>query len=167
MKQLINLKKTCPPGFIYLNIWFATFLIFSGCIADSTNISVTISRRRNKYNHLSSSLGVLNSREHKYQVLRVYCIAEHKYQGYYIQEEIQLKSLIFSGCTVQKDSTNIRVTISRKRNNDLMKLKSMIFFAPLSTCTIFNLEFNACIDFIPSKKCYSFRVINDNSALLN
>ena len=155
MKQLINLKKTCPPGFIYLNIWFATFLIFSGCMAESTNISVTISRRRNKYNHLSSSLGVLNSREHKYQVTPGVLYSRAQISGLLFLggDTIKISLLLRVYCIAH--STNIRVTISRKRNNDLMKLKSMIFFAPLSTCTIFNLEFNACIDFIPSKKCYS------------
>ena len=139
MKQLINLKKTCPPGFIYLNIWFATFLIFSGCMAESTNISVTISRRRNKYNHLSSSPGVLNSREHKYQVTPGVLYSRAQISGllYLGGDTIKISHLLRVYCIA--DSTNIRVTISRKRNNDLMKLKSMIFF-----CTpfhMYNLQF--------------------------
>ena len=40
-------KNICPPGLRYLKIFVATASILSGCIADSTNIAVTISENSN------------------------------------------------------------------------------------------------------------------------
>ena len=37
-------KNICPPGLRYLKIFVATASILSGCIADNTNIAVTISK---------------------------------------------------------------------------------------------------------------------------